>query len=176
MKNTHISHISSSSRRKIQVLERRRRKAARLFQKKIQHAKIARQCGVSRAAVRKWYVSWKKSGVRGLRSQGRLGRKPELTSVKINKVRRVLLKGPNSAGFHTNVWTLERISRVFKETVHLPYHPGHVWKILQAMGWSCQKPQSRAKERDEKAIKQWRKIGWPRIQKRGQKSARSLAF
>jgi transposase len=32
------------------------------------------------------------------------------------------------------------------------YHPAHVWKILTRLGWSCQKPERRAAERDETAI------------------------
>src|SRR4030067_585429 len=33
-------------------------------------------------------------------------------------------------------------------------------------GWSCQKPERRARERDEDAIKQWREKRWPHIKKR----------
>jgi len=34
------------------------------------------------------------------------------------------------------------------------------------MGWSCQKPQRRARERDEATIARWRKKEWPRLKKR----------
>jgi hypothetical protein len=33
------------------------------------------------------------------------------------------------------------------------------------MGWSCQKPEKRARERDEEAIAGWRQMDWPRIKK-----------
>ena len=45
------------------------------------------------------------------------------------------------------------------------YDPDHVWKILHGLGWSSQKPEARARERDEKAIGRWRKKAWPRIKK-----------
>ncbi len=35
------------------------------------------------------------------------------------------------------------------------YHSAHVWKVLTALGWSCQKPQRSAVERDEAAIVRW---------------------
>jgi len=41
-----------------------------------------------------------------------------------------------------------------------------VWYILRDMGWSPQKPERRARERDEEAIEQWREEGWAQIKKR----------
>jgi transposase len=46
------------------------------------------------------------------------------------------------------------------------YHPAHVWKILTGLGWSCQKPERRAVERDEAAIERWKRGAWRRIKKR----------
>jgi transposase len=51
------------------------------------------------------------------------------------------------------------------------YHPGHVWKILRGMAWSCQKPERRARERDEDAIRRWRQEDWPRIKKKPDRAA-----
>ncbi len=141
--------------------------AARLFKKRVKHAEIARRLKVSRAAVRQWYVAWKRKGREGLEAAGRLGRKPRLTKAGIARVRNALLRGPTACGYHTDVWTLERIARLIRQTVRVSYHPSHVWKVLAAMGWSCQKPETRARERDERAIQRWREVTWPRIQKRG---------
>src|SRR5215831_11199837 len=46
------------------------------------------------------------------------------------------------------------------------YHPAHVWKVLTGLGWSCQKPERRAVERDEDAIARWTRDEWRRIKKR----------
>jgi hypothetical protein len=45
------------------------------------------------------------------------------------------------------------------------YHPSQVWRILRASDWTCQKPERRARERDEAAIARWRRVDWPRIKK-----------
>jgi transposase len=45
-------------------------------------------------------------------------------------------------------------------------HPSHVWRILRAMGWTLQRPQRRASERDEEAIARWVKTDWPRIRQK----------
>jgi hypothetical protein len=34
------------------------------------------------------------------------------------------------------------------------------------MGWTPQKPERRARERDEKAILHWIKVDWPHIKKK----------
>ena len=46
---------------------------------------------------------------------------------------------------------------------HVNYHPAHVWRILRGLGWTPQKPEQRAPERNEADIRRWRAEAWPRI-------------
>jgi hypothetical protein len=47
-----------------------------------------------------------------------------------------------------------------------PLSPGHVWVILRhRLGWTLQRPERRASERDEEAIARWVQQEWPRIKK-----------
>lgn len=170
------AHISPSSHRDAAALERRRRQAAKLFAKGRSQAEVARHFAVSREAARKWYDVWKRSGAVGLRARPKPGRPAELTPLKRRRVVRALLKGPAAFGYTTEVWTLSRISAVMGKVVSVRYHPGHVWRVLQALGWSCQKPETRARERDEAAIQTWVRRTWPRIKKRGFKSTPPWAF
>jgi transposase len=64
------------------------------------------------------------------------------------------------------LWTLPRVAEVIARTFGVRYHPAHVWKILHGEGWSCQKPERRARERNEAAIQRWRTERWPHIKKR----------
>ncbi len=161
------AHISPPSHRDAKALERRRRKAAKLFQKGVAQAEVARRFAVSREAVRKWYDAWARQGVAALRAKPKPGRPPELTPLKQKRVVSALLKGPRVFGYATEVWTLERVAQVIQRVARVRYHPGHVWRVLGALGWSCQKPETRVRERDEGAIKEWVRVKWPRIQKRG---------
>ena len=45
------------------------------------------------------------------------------------------------------------------------FHPEYVPRLLHQMGWSAQKPERRARERDERAIARWRRVEWPRLKK-----------
>jgi transposase len=79
---------------------------------------------------------------------------------------RLLVKGPLRAGYTTDLWTLARVAKLIQQEFGVGYHPGHVWKLLTGLGWSCQKPERRALERDEAAIARWKYTEWPRIKKR----------
>ncbi len=95
---------------------------------------------------------------------------PGLTSPLISRTERelleLLLEGPLAHGYASQLWTLPRIAEVIEGRFGVSYHPAHVWKILHACGWSCQKPQRWGKERDEKQIQSWSKEKWPDIKKR----------
>jgi hypothetical protein len=54
------------------------------------------------------------------------------------------------------------------------YHPDHLGRILYELGFTPQKPEQLARERDEEAISRWRKVDWPCI-KRG-RAAEALSW
>jgi Winged helix-turn helix len=55
---------------------------------------------------------------------------------------------------------------VITQLTGVRYHPGHVWVILRhRLGWTLQRPERRASERDEEAIARWVAQDWPRIKK-----------
>jgi len=68
----------------------------------------------------------------------------------------LLRQGPLSAGFAADLWSLERLAWVIETHCGVKYHLGHVWYVLRDLGWSPQKPDRRARERDEEAITAWR--------------------
>jgi transposase len=160
---------NSGGRRDFAGMEKRRLKAARLFAKGKTRAEVARALEVSWAAVHKWYRAWKREGELGLKGTGRAGRKPKLTAAQLQQVERELLRGPLAHGYATILWTLPRIAALIAKLTGVRYHPSHVWRILQAMSWSLQRPEHRAKERDDEAITRWQKRRWP--QRKGGRGA-----
>ena len=104
------------------------------------------------------------------------GRPPRLSLAQKKKLVQVLLDGPLAAGFKTDLWTLNRMVKVIKRLFGIVYHPSHVWKILIGLGWSCQKPERRATQRDEKAIAHWKRYIWPKIKKKADDLGAYLVF
>ncbi len=147
-------------------LEKRRRHAVQLLESGKSQAAVARQVGASLSSVARWWDVYQRDGPAGLQSQPIRGRPPRLSDGQKRKLIALLVKGPLRAGYRTDLWTLGRVAELISEHFAVRYHPSHVWKILNALGWSCQKPERRAVERDEPAIAQWKQDAWPRIKKR----------
>jgi transposase len=152
--------------------EARRLRAAELFALGRSQAEVARDLGVSRQAVSVWHARFTQGGVGALRSRGPTGPNPKLSAAQLARVEQALLQGAQANGFDTDLWTLERVAVVITQLTGVRYHPGHVWVILrQRLGWTVQRPERRASERDEQAIARWVAHEWPRI-KRGQPQKR----
>jgi hypothetical protein len=76
-------------------------------------------------------------------SSGRAGRKPRLSTEQISQIEHGLKRGPQALGYETCLWTANRVAHLIEQESRVSYHPGHVWKILRQLGWSCQRPAGR---------------------------------
>lgn len=159
-------------------LERRRMQGARLLNRGISQAEVARRCQVSRESVRRWWNQMVLHGsTKGLKKASRAGRKPQLEAAQLKKLESILRVGAEKAGFPNGLWTLERIAQLIEEEFGVAFHPGHVWWILhKKLGWSCQRPVGRARERNEAAIRDWKQNTWPALKKKPKKKADSSSL
>ena len=147
-------------------LEQRRRRAVELLDKGLNPPEVAEEIGCSLSSVYYWNDLLEQKGGEALKSKPVPGRPEKLTQGKKTALTKILLKGPLNQGYSTDLWTLRRISEVVDKRFGVEYHPSHVWKILQDLGWSCQKPERQAREHDEKKVKHWARHNWPHIKKR----------
>ena len=147
------------------ALRARRLEAGRLFGEGKSRAQVARLLEASRTSAGRWYRTWTEGGLEGLAGPGRTGRRPRLEAGQLKRLEGELLAGPQAHGYTTALWTLPRIARLIQKLFGVSYHPAHVWKLLQQLGWSAQRPERQAKERDEEAIRRWHKRRWPRRKK-----------
>jgi len=147
-------------------MEKRRRKAGKLFAKEWSAPDVARRLVVARQVAYRWKNAWDHGGHEALASKGPAGPKAKLTMAQTQQVTEALLAGPAAHGYKTALWTLPRVATLIEELTGVAYHPGHVWRLLGASGFSCQRPERRAVERDEKAIRRWRRTEWPALKKR----------
>ena len=147
-------------------LEKRRRRAVQLLESGHTLASVARQVGAVVSSVFRWKQAYRRKGRRGLDAKPTPGRPSRLSPAQKRQLVRLLAGGPLRAGYRTDLWTLGRVAELIAGEFGVRYHPAHVWKILTGLGWSCQKPERRAVERDEAAIARWEREAWPRIKKR----------
>ena len=150
-------------------LERRRRRAIALLNEGKTQVAVAEALGTSEASVSRWKKACEEGGEKALAGKPHPGKPSKLTPTQRQRLAKFLMQGARKHGYSTELWTLARVADLIVVKFGVRYHPGHVWYLLRAMGWSCQKPERRARERDEEAIAQWRREDWPHIKKRPRK-------
>jgi transposase len=156
-------------RRDFDALERRRMQAVKLLRKGLNQSEVARRVKVCSQTVSRWNQAVSKQGEDALKKAGRAGRKPKLDWSQRERLEELLVRGPEALGYETPLWTCQRVAHLLEQEFEVDYHPGHVWKMLLALGWSCQRPEGRARERNEAAVQHWRKVQWPAIKKKPKK-------
>ena len=146
-------------------LERRRRWAVSLLGKGLNLSAVAKKVGSSVSSVHWWKMRHQKKGDQALKSKPVPGRPAKLTVRQKRSLVGLLLKGSLKSGYSTDLWTTRRIAQVIGRRFGTEYHPNHIWRLLQEMGWSCQKPETQAREMDKKAVERWKRYNWPHIKK-----------
>lgn len=148
-------------------LEKRRRRAIVLLQAGKAYREVARAVRASLSSVVRWHQAYRRDRRSGLRARPVPGRPPRLTKGQQERLRQLLLRGARAAGHATELWTLKRIAMLIDRQFGVDYSPVGVWKLLRhGLGWSWQKPERRALQRDDAAIERWKTQEWPHIKKR----------
>ncbi|MGA2588268.1 MAG: winged helix-turn-helix domain-containing protein [Candidatus Aminicenantales bacterium] len=148
-----------------EYLEGRRLRAMEYLDQGLQPGEIARKVGVDRRSVRRWKASIQKDGPGAIRAKPLPGRPRRLNPGAKKRLEAILLRGARETGFSTDLWTCPRVVQVIQKVFGVRYHVDHIGRILHSLGWSPQKPQRRAVERDEALIQRWVQADWPRVKK-----------
>ena len=148
-----------------EVLETRRVRALELLKKGLSLHEVARRLGCAPSSVMRWRDAVRREGKKGLKVRPTPGRPPKLDEGQWRALAQVLLAGPLASGYRTDLWTTARVAEVIRARFGVSYHPDHVGRLLHQMGWSAQKPEQRALERDEAKIDRWKRKEWPRVKK-----------
>ena len=150
-----------------QELERRRKRAIALLEKGHSQAEVTKMVGACHRSVGRWQ-KMARAGPDGLAAKPHPGRKRCLSYKQHRRLEKLLLKGATAHGWPNDLWTATRVAEVIEKKFGVEYHPEHVRKILkERLGWTSQKPECRARQRDEKEIERWKREEVPRIKKRG---------
>ncbi|MCW5235543.1 winged helix-turn-helix domain-containing protein [Verminephrobacter eiseniae] len=160
-------------KRNFKALEKRRLKGAKLLSQGKSQSAVARELGVARQTVATWAHRLAEGG-KGSLKRGNLGRPRHLESSQEQELGKLLMAGALAAGYPTELWTLPRIGKVIAERFGVQYSVGHLWRLLRRLGFSCQKPEKRALQRNEPEIARCKRHGWPALKtKPSEKAAAS---
>ena len=129
-------------------------------------AEVARRVGAAPNSVWRWWKAYREGGRSALRARPAPGRRPNLSAEQKEDLSRRLVQGARANGFATDLWTCPRIVQLIRRCYGASYHVDSLPRFLRALGFSCQRPQKRAFERDEEAVARWVASDWPRLKKK----------
>jgi transposase len=138
-----------------------RKRAVEAVQEGLSPSTAARAFGVHRVTVQRW--------LRQARVPDGLDAKPvrrasALSDDQLRALEALLLQGASKHGWPNDLWTAARVQAVILRHFGIDFHPEYVRKLLKRrLGWTSQKPQTKAKERDEDEIRRWKEQEFPRI-------------
>ena len=155
--------------------ELRRRQGIQLLRKGWTQVEVADALGVTQGAVSQWAQVVKSQGLRGLRSIERPGAPRKLERDHLNQIPELLWHGAESYGFRGNLWTNHRIAIVLQREFGVCYHPHHVARIMRELKWTPHLPITRATQRDEIKIKNWRRDRWPELKKSSKREKKPIS-
>ena len=153
----------------IKELEARRLEAGRYFNNGKTAYFVEKKFNISSATAKEWKERWRKGTLKAQKQ----GPRSKLTDDKRKKLIKKITRGPIAAGYSNQLWTIQRITDLIYKDYQIRYRPRSVWHLLYALGFSCQRPEKRSRERDEKEIKEWKLEKWPAILKKGLHSKQS---
>ncbi len=146
-----------------QQLARRRRRALRLLRQGKDPKYVAQKVGTTERSVRRWQQRAQAPKTQAPRR--RPGRPARLVPAQVKYLIEILKQGALAQGYIEDYWTLGRIAHLIWQLFAVRYKPSGVWRLLQRIGWSCQKPQRRSFGGNKAAIARWRRSTWYRIKK-----------
>ena len=147
------------------LLRDRRRCALALLDDGLSLNEVGRRIGCNASSVMRWRDARRRMGSQALEVRFSPGRPLKLIPSQRKRLVRLLVRGPLAQGYRTNLWTTARIAALVEQEFDVRYHPDHIGRLMHTLGWSPQKPERRALERDEQAIAGWKQKDWPRIKK-----------
>lgn len=119
-----------------------------------------------RSRVSEWLKNYDAHGVEGLLEGFRPGRPARLTPEQWVTLSDIVESGPVAYGFDSGVWTSPMIARVIREEFRITYHPGHVRKLLHAIGFSVQRPRRVLVRADPAEQDRWHRRTFPDLKKK----------
>jgi transposase len=148
-----------------ELIADRRRRALALLDQDLSLHEVARRIGCSPGSVMRWRNTRRRHGERVFEVGASPGRPLKLTLEQRRRLTKLLLKGSLAHGYRTDLWTCARIAELIRKEFGVRYHRDHIGRLMRALGWSSQKPEARAIERDEAQIQAWKRRQWPRVKK-----------
>ena len=159
-----------------EVLEAYRFRAIQLKKDGWKINDIAHAFGLNRRAVSRWFMVYNEYGRKALKSKKAQGPDYKLSEKEIQNIISILYDDATIYGFENPLWTCKMVQQtIFKQTGK-KIHTTNIMRLFKKLNLSPQKPERLASQRNEKAIKKWKREEWPKIEEHRRRWQAMLYF
>ena len=159
-----------------EVLEAYRFRAIQLKKDDWKINDIAHAFGLNRRAVSRWFAFYNEYGREALKSKKAKGPDYKLSEKEIQNIVSILYDDATIYGFENPLWTCKMVQQtIFKQTGK-KIHTTNIMRLFKKLNLSPQKPERLAFQRNEKAIRKWKREEWPKIEEHRRKWQAMLYF
>ncbi len=116
--------------------------------------------------MRNWRKALRDHGKDALKATRSGGRPAALSFEQREVLRQKLCEGPQAHGWDDARWTTKRVRALIGREFGVWQHPDHLRKVLHQLGFSRQKAETRALERNEAAVQTWVETVLPELKKK----------
>jgi len=159
-----------------QALEYMRLQSIKLYKQGKKISEISEFFGVTIDAVYKWIRKYKQNGKDSLRMKKAKGAEPKITKNEAKRLIKLIEKSAINYGFEIPLWDCKKIKQVIKSKFGKDIHFSNVWRMLVKLGFSPQKPEKMALERNQRKVNKWIREVWPDIEEQRRRWQAMLYF
>jgi transposase len=172
-------HMKTQDGRTIdhKTLEWIRTKAVKdVVQGKKSPEKVMEGLGLHRTNIYKWLRLFRKGGWKALQSRKASGPEPILTRTEEQKLKKMLLRNPMQYAFDFGLWTLEMVQELIHTKFGKEVSIATTSRVLARIGYTNQKPLTRAYEQNPEHVQKWMTKEFPRIRREAKREKRDIYF
>ena len=129
-------------------------------------AEVAEAFGVHPHTVNRWVREYGDGSSDGLAAIPHPGAPKKLTPKQERAVLRWIRKSPMAFGFADELWTAQRINHLIEKNFNVSFNTNYLCAWLASRRITPQKPQKVAAERNQRRVRYWETVVWPRIKKK----------
>jgi transposase len=161
-----VKRMQHAARHDGAYLVAQRLHAVRLSMEGYTAPQIGSVLGMHRSNVSLWLRRWQEEGLEGVLAEPRSGRPSRLGSEERRHLDELIDSGPIAYGFLSGVWTAPMVAQLIAEVFGVWYHPGHVRKLLRALGFSLQRPGRLLIRANPREQERWERHTYPGLKKK----------
>lgn len=159
-----------------EVLEAYRFRALQLRKDGWKVDDIAHAFGLNRRAVTRWFTIYKKDGKVALKSRKANGPSLKLSEKEIKEIISILYDDATIYGFENPLWNCKMVQQTILKQTGKRLHTTNIMRLFKKLNLSPQKPERLASQRNEKAIRKWKREEWPKIEEHRRRWQAMLYF